>query len=514
MTQLPAGTVTFLFTDVEGSTDLLRRLRDEYGDALELHRQLVREAVARRDGAEVDTQGDSFFFAFRRAADAVQAAIDTQKALAEHEWPDGAIVRVRMGLHSGAARLEHGRYHGLSVHRAARISSVAHGGQVLLSESTRALLADEEELHEIGFHDLGSLALKGFDRPIRVYRLLAPGLPEVDRQPRARARMRRWPLVALAGAVVAGAVVAVALVIGLDGGDGPVRVLADSVAVIDSETGTVRTAVAVGRAPGSITLDASAAWVANRGSDTITRIDDRTHATSTIGGFQSGLRDLAAGAGAVWATESTAGLAKVDVSTQTASSPVPLLSPSGLAYSADGVAYGYGSVWVGGGLPSGLELLRVDPATGRVARVRVGPPSRHTIAVGQGGVWVSDLLANTVVEFDPKTLRVLRRISIGSPAAVAVGGESVWVAGANDGAVWRLHRRNGYRARTQIPVGGDPVAIAFGQGAAWTALADGTVARIDAAGETVRRTRVASTLNAITVGVGAVWAVAGPVDFL
>jgi DNA-binding beta-propeller fold protein YncE len=161
-----------------------------------------------------------------------------------------------------------------------------------------------------------------------------------------------------------------------------------------------------------------------------------------------------------------------------------------------------------------LELLRVDPATGRVARVRVGPPSRHTIAVGQGGVWVSDLLANTVVEFDPKTLRVLRRISIGSPAAVAVGGESVWVAGANDGAVWRLHRRNGYRARTQIPVGGDPVAIAFGQGAAWTALADGTVARIDAAGETVRRTRVASTLNAITVGVGAVWAVAGPVDFL
>ena len=361
MTQLPAGTVTFLFTDVEGSTDLLRRLRDEYGDALEMHRQLVREAVARRDGAEVDTQGDSFFFAFRRAADAVQAAIDTQKALSEHKWPDEVVVRVRMGLHSGAARLEHGRYHGLSVHRAARISSVAHGGQVLLSESTRALLADEEELNEVGFHDLGLLTLKGFDRPIRVYRLLAPGLPEVDRQPRARARMRRWPLVALVGAVVAGAVAAVALAMGLDGGDRPVSVPADSVAVIDSKTGTVRTAVPVGRAPGSITLDASAAWVANRGSDTITRIDDRTHATSTIGGFQSGLYELAAGSGAVWATESTAGLAKVNVSTQTASSAVPLISRSGVAYSAEGIAYGYGSVWVGGGLPSGLELLRVDP---------------------------------------------------------------------------------------------------------------------------------------------------------
>ena len=416
MTQLPAGTVTFLFTDVEGSTDLLRRLRDEYGDALELHRQLVREAVARRDGAEVDTQGDSFFFAFRRAADAVQAAIDTQKALAEHEWPDGAIVRVRMGLHSGAARLEHGRYHGLSVHRAARISSVAHGGQVLLSESTRALLADEEELHGIGFHDLGSLALKGFDRPIRVYRLLAPGLPEVDRHPRARARMRRWPLVALVGAVVAGAVVAVALVIGLDGGDGPVRVPADSVAVIDSETGTVRAAVPVGRAPGSITLDASAAWVANRGSDTITRIDDRTHATSTIGGFQSGLHDLAAGAGAVWATESTAGLAKVNVSTQTASSAVPLLSPerswrtprtesrTATARSGSGVASRVG--W------SSCGWIQRPGASRGYAWA---PLSRHTIAVGQGGVWVSDLLANTVVEFDPKTLRVLRRISVGSP---------------------------------------------------------------------------------------------------
>jgi class 3 adenylate cyclase/DNA-binding beta-propeller fold protein YncE len=511
----PTGTVTFLFTDLEGSTELLRRLRDEYGGVLAMHQRLVRGAVERHRGVEVDTQGDAFFFAFQRASEAVQAAIETQRALAKQEWPDGVTVLVRMGLHTGEARLEDGRYHGLSVHRAARISSVAHGGQVLLSESTRALLADEEELSGVSFRDLGLLELKDFDRPIRVYRLSAPGLAEVDRRPRARPGRRRRVFLGVVVLAVVGSALAIALVTSLGGGQGVVHVPANSVAVIDPGTGRVRTAVSVGRAPISITLDPSAAWVANSGSDTITRIDDRTHATSTIGGFQSGLDQLAAGAGAVWATEMTAGLASVNVTTQTASPPVPLLSPAGVAYSAEGIAYGFGSLWVGGGLPSALVLLQIDPISERVVKsASVGVRSRHTIAVGQGGVWVSNLLADTVVEFDPKTLHVLRRISIGAPAAIAVGGGSLWVCGADDKAVWRLQEKNGYRSRTLIPVGGDPVAVAFGDGAAWAALADGTVAQIDAGTDAVRRTRIASALNAITVGTGAVWAEAGPVSFL
>ena len=514
MTELPSGTVTFLFTDLEGSTELVRRLGDEYGGVLAMHQRLVRGAVERHDGVEVDTQGDAFFFAFQRASEGVRAAIETQQALARQEWPEGVTVRVRIGLHTGAARLEDGRYHGLSVHRAARISAVAHGGQVFLSESTRALLADEEQLSGVSFRDLGLLELKDFERPIRVYRLAAPGLAEVDRRPRARAKRRRWAFVAML-ALVVGSAVAVTLLASLGGGHAAVHVPANSVVVLDPGTGRVRSAVAVGRAPGSITLDPTAAWVANRGSDTIVRIDDRTHATSTIGGFQSGLYQLAAGAGAVWATEMTAGLASVNVATQTASPPVPLLSSAGVAYSAEGIVYGLGSLWVGGGLPGVLVLLKVDPATERVVKsASVGVRSRHTIAVGQGGVWVSNLLANTVVELDPKTLHVLRRISIGAPAAIAVGGGSLWVAAADDQAVWRLEKRDGYRRRTEIPVGGDPVAVAFGDGAAWAALADGTVARIDAGTEAVGRTRIASALNAITVGAGAVWALAGPVSFL
>ena len=203
MAVAPSGTVTFLFTDVEGSTELLRRLREEYGSAVEP------APPARARGGRTHTAASRSTRRATRSSSPssvpptrVRAAIDAQRALAEHEWPDGATVRVRMGLHTGEALLEDGRYHGLSVHRAARISGVAHGGQVLLSESTRSLLADEEQLSGVGFRDLGPLALKDFDRPIRVYRLAGARAADVDRKPRrAGEERRRW---VVAAAVVAG----------------------------------------------------------------------------------------------------------------------------------------------------------------------------------------------------------------------------------------------------------------------------------------------------------------------
>jgi class 3 adenylate cyclase len=137
--ELPEGTITFLFTDIEGSTELLQRLQDRYATLLEDQRAILRAAFDRWDGREVDTQGDSFFVAFPSALDAVNAAADIQKELIAHDWPLGAQVRVRMGLHTGEARLKDGGYVGMDVHRAARISSAGHGGQVLLSNSTYAL---------------------------------------------------------------------------------------------------------------------------------------------------------------------------------------------------------------------------------------------------------------------------------------------------------------------------------------------------------------------------------------
>jgi len=156
---LPGGTVTFLFTDIEGSTRLLQELGDDYGQVVADHRRLLRDVFQAAGGSEVDTQGDAFFYSFPRARDAVRAAVDGQRALAEHEWPGGAEVLVRMGLHTGEPTVGDEGYVGLDVVRAARICSAGHGGQILLSETTRALLGND--LPEgVSVRDLGQAHLK------------------------------------------------------------------------------------------------------------------------------------------------------------------------------------------------------------------------------------------------------------------------------------------------------------------------------------------------------------------
>src|SRR6266852_8969605 len=128
--ELPGGTVTFLFTDIEGSTRLLKQLRDRYAKALADHQRILREAFDEHGGREIDTQGDSFFVAFPRATDAVAAAVEAQHGRAEQSWPEGAQLRVRMGVHTGEPTVGEQRYVGLGVHRAARICAAGHGGQV------------------------------------------------------------------------------------------------------------------------------------------------------------------------------------------------------------------------------------------------------------------------------------------------------------------------------------------------------------------------------------------------
>jgi DNA-binding NarL/FixJ family response regulator/class 3 adenylate cyclase len=170
-----ATTLTFLFTDIEGSTALLRRLRDAYGPVFEDHTRLLREAWEAHGGRELDNEGDSFFVAFRRPRQAVDAAVSAQRALAGHPWPEDAAVRVRIGVHTGEATPAGDRYVGLAVHRAARICDAGHGGQVLVSETTRSLLEDDE--HDLDLADLGPHQLKDFDRAVRIYQLAIEGLP-------------------------------------------------------------------------------------------------------------------------------------------------------------------------------------------------------------------------------------------------------------------------------------------------------------------------------------------------
>jgi class 3 adenylate cyclase len=175
--ELPAGTVTFLFTDIEGSTDLVRRLGEAYGEVLADHRRLLREHLGGAGGREIDTQGDAFFFSFGRAREAVAGAVAAQRALSQHHWRNGADVRVRMGLHTGEPAVGAEGYHGLDVVRAARICSAGHGGQILMSEVTRALIGSELP-NGVEVVDLGPQQLKGLQEE-RLFQLSIAG--ESDR---------------------------------------------------------------------------------------------------------------------------------------------------------------------------------------------------------------------------------------------------------------------------------------------------------------------------------------------
>ena len=189
--------MTFLFTDIEGSTSLLRSLgRDRYGEVLATHNRLLRAAFTEAGGIEIDTKGDSFFVVFRSAGAAIAAAGAAQRALAEHDWPDEIGVRVRMGLHTGEANVGSAGYVGYAVHQAARIGDAGHGGQVLISSTTAGLVRHDLP-SDLELRDLGETVLPDFDRPERLFQLVVPGLPDefpplsAREQSKARSRAPR-----------------------------------------------------------------------------------------------------------------------------------------------------------------------------------------------------------------------------------------------------------------------------------------------------------------------------------
>jgi predicted ATPase/class 3 adenylate cyclase len=177
MHELPSGTVSMLFSDIEGSTLLLSRLGPNYLDALDGHRRVMREAWTAHGGTEMGTEGDSFFVVFRTAGAAVSAAVQAQRGLAEHPWPGGEVLRVRIGIHTGSPQVHEGDYWGMDVHRAARIAATAHGGQVVMSAVT-ADLARAELPDGVSLLDLGPHRLKDIAAPERIFQLAIDGLPQ------------------------------------------------------------------------------------------------------------------------------------------------------------------------------------------------------------------------------------------------------------------------------------------------------------------------------------------------
>ncbi|MGE5465209.1 MAG: BTAD domain-containing putative transcriptional regulator, partial [Syntrophothermus sp.] len=172
----PSGTVTFLFTDIEGSTRLLDKLGDQYATSLAEHHRILRAAIQKWNGREMDTQGDAFFVTFARALDAVQCAAEAQRMLASHSWPHDEPVRVRMGLHTGEPLIASTGYVGMDVHRAARIGDSGHGGQILLSTTTRELVIQDLP-GGLKIQDLGEHRLKDMKFPTPIFQLVVEGMP-------------------------------------------------------------------------------------------------------------------------------------------------------------------------------------------------------------------------------------------------------------------------------------------------------------------------------------------------
>jgi class 3 adenylate cyclase/streptogramin lyase len=509
---LPRGTVTFLFTDVEGSTRLLQQLGDRYGQVLDAQRRILREAAAARDGREVDTQGDSFFFAFARANAALGAAVVAQRALAGHDWPDGAQLRVRMGLHTGEPEVGEDRYVGLGVHRAARIGGAAHGGQVLLSSATRELV--EDEVDGVAVRELGSYRLKDFDRPERLYQLDIDGLPSKFppvRAPQIRSHRKRWLLAGVAALVAC--VAAVAVVALTDESNRRVEVGPTSLAVIDPKSNTVVDAIDLGFKSNLIAAGEGYVWVLDPDGSTLRRVDPHSHEVKNIGiAVGAGVIPfgVAAGYGAVWVallrgTEEVVLELGPDVGELRRTIPYGAHDSKPILFFTQPFAVGAGAVWAID--PAGGAVWRIPPHGGG-ARKLAGGLNPRSLAAGDGTVWVADPLG--VTKLDATTGIKLGSGSAGLPAygesaSVALDRNALWYAASSRPSIARIDLQSIAPTDT-FPVGRGPSGVAVGEGAVWVANSrDGTVSRIDPQGGRARAISLGQVPGGVVAAYGAVW---------
>jgi YVTN family beta-propeller protein len=461
-----------LFTDIEGSTRLLQQLGDGYGELLAEHRRILRDAVAAHGGREMDTQGDAFFFAFARARNAVGAAIDAQRGLAAHEWPDGVQCRVRMGLHTGEPSVLEEGYHGLGLHRGARIAASALGGQVLLSRATAELVQDELP-GGATLRDLGDRRLKDIARPERVFELVLPGLPAA---PRGAPRRKRAVVGAAVALVAAGA--AAGVLLGTHGGSGhatAVAVSSNAVGMIRGGNGHLVGQIGVGSSPSAVTAGDGSVWVANVDDHSVSRIDPAKQAVVQTIQVGNGPAGIAYGDGFVWVTNGLDGtVSQINPDTNTVVDTIQVGNgPAGVAVAGN-------RVWVANANDGAVSRIAV--LTGKVRDVTSVGAGANGVAVGDGSVWVTSESTGSVTRIDLGSDSVVQSIQTGTAASaviVALGG--VWVANDLDGTVTRLDPATN-TVRATIAVGDGPNGLGISGGSVWVSneLA-GTISKIDAA---------------------------------
>jgi class 3 adenylate cyclase/streptogramin lyase len=532
---VPTGTVTFLFTDIEGSTRLVQTLGDGYGALLEQHHGLVRSILESQGGEEVDTQGDAFFFAFRRARDAVRGAIELQKRLAEARWPDDAVVRVRIGIHTGEPGLAETGYHGLDVVRAARISGSAYGGQILVSSATRDLVG--AALEDVAFEDLGEHRLKDLEQPQRISQVLAPGLesdfPPLETRVAARvmsiggreaelaaaaeaaleteerrARLfSRSRLVAAVGAVVLTGAIAAAVVAITTGSDrAAATVMPDSVGVVAPDTGKVAADVPIGGRPVALAVAPGAVWVANADDGTVLRIDPETRKVVKTIGLGADVNSVAVGFGSVWvAGGNDETLFRIDPRRDAVQATLRFgttdpLRPKPIFF----VAAGRLAVWV----TREDNLLRINPSTNEVTKT-IRLPTRPTdLGAGGGNVWVTTI-DERLVRVDEGSATISATTGLpGAGYAPVVAAGALWLIVATEKAgVWELDPGSLTQTATAPIANGFHIALAAGEGAVWAVDHDKSLLwRIDASSaEATRVAKLGSYPISMAAGEDAVW---------
>ncbi|HEX4746708.1 MAG TPA: adenylate/guanylate cyclase domain-containing protein [Gaiellaceae bacterium] len=508
MAELPRGTVSLLFTDIEGSTQLQHRLQERYREVVNEHRRLLEDAIESHEGLVVDRQTESFFAVFPRMRDAAAAAADAQRAIAAHEWPDDTQVKVRMGLHAGEPELEGDRYVGLAVARAARIGATAHGGQVLLSGAARGLLPERSRVRA-----LGSFPLKDFEAPEPLFQLEVDGVPNRFPRPRVTPRRSRRRSLVIAAALLLVALAAglAALVLGRSDGGGLSLVQPNNVGVIDPHSNDIVAEVPVGIGPGPIAVGVDGVWVGNTGDRTLARIDPSTRDVVRTVPLDATPTGVAVTRGAVWVVHGRLGLVtRVDPQFDRVAET---LDPNVGRSSGGAIDAGPSGVWVTFAGQAIAYVGRIDPTSSRITAEGYPDGRPSAIAVDEDAVWIANGDdSSTVSRIDPRTAIAVQTITVGrGPRAIAVGAGAVWVANSSDDTVSRIDPEASSSAT--IRVGDAPSAVAVGEGAVWVANAgEGTVSRIEpSTGEVTRTIRVGGRPEGVAVGGGVVWvAVQGP----
>ncbi len=513
MSELPGGTVTLLFTDIEGSTQLQHRLGDRYHEVVAEHRRLLEEAFVAHDGIVVDRQTESFFVVFTRARHAVQAAAAAQRALAERAWPDGAQVRVRMGIHSGDPEVAGDRYVGLAVARAARICASGHGGQVLLSSSARSLLTDDQQaaLRPLGFH-----LLKDFSAPESISQLVIDGLPSQFPPLRTGAKpsRRRWLLIGAAGLALAGGIAGALVALTGGGSSGLSKIGPTSMGVIDPKTNKLVSEIPLGFKSSMIAAGGGYVWVVDPKGSTLLKIDPRTRTVVSRIGIAVGAGTvpfgIAVGRGSVWlavlrGTKQVVLELGPDVGDLRRTIPFGGEAEGPVLFRLHPLAVGGGAVWAID--PSVGGLWRIDPRSGRARKLAEGLDAL-SLAAGDGAVWVAG--SSGVTKIDAATGLELGSTSVGSQAfgetaSVALGRNAVWFAVSSATTLSQIDPESVAATQT-FPVGKGPSGVAVGESAVWVANSrDGTVSRVGTQDEEAKTISLGQTPGGIVAAYGAVW---------